>query len=322
MRFTRWAAACFGAWLALAACGEDDGSDPEVGSGYDSGAGGAAGTVGYGGAAGGGGSAATSGTAGSGGAAGNGAAGAAASAGAGAAGASFVDADGDGLDDAFELSLASNHYPYYSIHPDDKCPRHGVLFRATPHPDDAARVMIWYVVLFENDCGLTAHVGDDEVFGVVLDPALPPGQSILAVRAISHQGTWCEKVTTCGSLPDCKPCTFAQKGGVNLPVVFASVNKHGQFTEESSCDLSVICDMGGCALNPTPASPPFVNAGEPGKPLVNDLTLNGFITAANGWTKTELMGFDPWANQEFGSAGDVTDDLTDPAFVVPLSGCK
>jgi hypothetical protein len=304
--------------LLIGACGSGEQDDPEPGAGA-SGLGGIAGAdASAGGAAAAAGTGATAGG-GMGGAAG-GAAGAAG--GAGASGASFVDADGDGLDDALELSLASDHFPYHSIHPNDKCPLHGVLFRATPHPDDATRIMIWYVVLFESDCGAIGHVGDDEVFGVVLDPALPPGQSVLALRAISHQGTLCERVTTCGTLPGCKPCTFAKKDGVDLPVVFASVNKHGQYVQESPCDLNLICDFGGCALNPAPTSPPFVNAGEPGKPLVNDLTANGFITATNGWTKSELMGFDPWSNQDFGGAGNVTDDLTDPAFVVPIAGCN
>jgi hypothetical protein len=303
--------------LLSGACGNDEASEPEATAGA-SGAAGAAGAAGADAAAGGmsgaSGASGASGTAGTSGSSGVGAA--------GGSGAASVDADGDGLDDALELSLASEHFPYHSIHPDDKCPRHGVLFRATPHPDDATRVMIWYVVLFETDCGVTGHVGDDEVFGVVLDPSLPPGQSLLAVRAISHQGTLCEKVTTCGTLPGCKPCTLASKGGVDFPVVFASLNKHGQFVEESICDFSVICDLGGCSLNPAPTNPPFVNAGEPDKPLVNDLTANGFIAPTYGWTKSELFGFDPWANKQFGSAGNVTDDLTDSAFVVPISGCN
>ena len=290
--------------LAMAACGESAEESPASG--------GAAGQAGSGGTSG---QAGASGSAGQGGQAGQ--AGAAGQAGS----PQLVDADGDGLDDALEQAIAESHFPYLSLAPNDKCPLHGVLFRATPHPDDASRWMIWYVVLFQNDCGANGHVGDDEVFGAVVDPATPAPAGILALRAISHQGTVCESTTECGTLPGCDPCTTAQKNGQAFPVVFPSVNKHGQFVKESTCDASIICDFGGCTQNPTPSTPPLVNAGEPGAPLVNDLTTQGFINSANGWTEAELMGFDPWSNSDFGSAGNVTDDLTDTAFVIPLSGC-
>jgi hypothetical protein len=176
--------------------------------------------------------------------------------------------------------------------------------------------------LFQNDCGANGHVGDDEGIGAVIDPALPAPEGILALRAISHQGTLCEKISTCGTLPSCDACTTAAKSGKPFPVVFPSVNKHGNYVSESTCDANFICDFGGCTLNPTPSAPPFVNAGEPGKPLTNDLSANGgFIDATHGWTEAELMGFDPWGGQEFGSAGVVSEDLVDTAFLIPLSGC-
>ncbi|MCC6666676.1 MAG: hypothetical protein IT375_23190 [Polyangiaceae bacterium] len=290
--------------LLSAACGSDEGAEPEA-------SGGAAGSAGSGGAVSGGSGGATGGSAGSG--------GATDAASDGDAGP--TDLDGDGLDDAAELALAQGYFPYFSPAQNDKCPRHGVLFRAAPHPADPGKIALWYVVLFEEDCGANGHVGDDEVFGAVVDPKTPPPAGLLAVRAISHQGTLCEKTTTCGSLPGCKPCTTATKSGAAFPVVFASVNKHGTYVDEGTCDLNVICDFGGCTLNPAPDAPEFVNAGEPGKPLTNDLTQNGFITTKNGWTKTELFGFDPWANKDFGSAGNVTDDLGDTAFLIPPSGC-
>jgi hypothetical protein len=304
------------------ACGSDDSSDGD-GTGGTAATGGSSGTTaggggsaGSAGSAGLGGSSATGGSAGQAGSTSTG--GSAGSGGSGGAG----DADGDGLDDALELTLATDNFPFHSLAPNDDCPLNGVVFRATPHPDSPAHVMIWYVVLFQNDCGANGHVGDDEVFGVVVDPTLAAPQSILAVRAISHQGTICEGNTTCGTLPGCNPCTTATKNGASFPVVFASVDKHGQYVVESTCDANFICDFGGCTLNPTPNTPPLVNAGEPNQPLVTDLSAQGFITAANGWTEASLMGFNPWSNQEFGSAGNVSDDLTDAAFVIPLSGCN
>ncbi|HMR04885.1 MAG TPA: hypothetical protein PKA88_03895 [Polyangiaceae bacterium] len=232
--------------------------------------------------------------------------------------AAMVDEDGDGLDDGLELQTAKAYFPFYSLDPADKCPRHGVLFRLSPHPDNPNWLAAWYVVLFERDCGLTAHVGDNEVFGAVIDPSQAAPAGLLALRAIAHQATLCSNTTTCGTLPGCSPCTLSS----GKPVVFSSVNKHGGYVKEQTCDLNVICDLGGCTLNPTPTAPPFVNAGEPGKPLVTDLSQDGFITPALGWTETSLFGFNPWGGQDFGKAGNVTDDLTDPAFLVPAAGCN
>ncbi len=232
-----------------------------------------------------------------------------------------ADLDGDGIADALEATLAKKYFPYYSLAPKDKCPRHGVLYRLTKHPGDAAKIMIWYVVLYEKDCGALGHVGDAEVFGALVDPTKPPPAGLLALRAISHYGTLCQKKTTCGSLPGCSACTTAKRGSQMWPVVFSSVNKHGGYVSEKTCDLNFLCDLGGCTLNSTPSAPPMVNAGEPGKPLVTDLTTQGFITPKNGWTETALKNFNPWSSKKFGTAGVVKDDLTDKAFVVSPSGC-
>jgi hypothetical protein len=294
--------------LSLAACGSGDEEAPKATGGTSSG-----GTAGTGGSAGAGGGA---GAGGSGGATG----GASGSAGAAGSGGASVDADGDGIDDATEQTWAESYFPYYSINPNDNCTRHGVLFRLTPHPNDATKVAIWYDVLYENDCGLGGHVGDDEAFGVVIDPQTPAPGGILAVRAISHQGTACEKTTTCGSLPNCGACSTGDKNGQPFSLVFSSVNKHGSYVDETGCD-TWFCDLAGCAVNPAPDMPLFANAGEPGMPLTNDLSANGFITGQNGWTEAALMGFDPWGNTDFGGAGNVTDDLQDASFIVSPSGC-
>ena len=236
------------------------------------------------------------------------------------------DADGDGIDDATELSLAQSYFPYFSIDPDDRCSRHGVLFRVTPHPDDPTKIALWYVILFEHDCGvrqlggLGGHVGDDEVFGEIVDPTRPAPEGILAIRAISHQDTTCEGVTTCGSLNHCQPCITATKAGQRYPVVFSSGDKHGNYTSLSGCSRG-LCELGGCVLNPHPDMPQFVNAGEPDRPLTRNLTLSGLITSANGWTEPSLMHFDPWGSHNFGGAGDVTDDLMDDSFLVAPTGC-
>jgi len=159
------------------------------------------------------------------------------------------------------------------------------------------------------------------VFGVVIDPSKPAPAGILALRAISHQGTPCQQITTCGACPGMTACTTAQRNGAPYPVVFPSKDKHGNYVVKATCDQSLLCDFGGCALSPTAASSPMVNVGEPSHPLVHDLTNDGFITPANGFTKTELMHFDPWKPGDFGAAGDVSQDLVDPAFVVDTTAC-
>lgn len=233
----------------------------------------------------------------------------------------LADLDGDGIADSLETTMAYKYFPYLSISPKDKCPLHGVLFRLTKHPADATKLMVWYVVLYDRDCGALGHAGDDEVFGAVIDPQKPAPAGLLALRAISHQGTLCQKITTCGSLPKCSACTTALRGGLAMPVVFASVNKHGGYVDQKTCDANLICDFGGCALSVKPSTPPMVNAGEPGKPLVTDLTTQAFITTANGWKETKLQHFNPWSKSKFGGAGVLSDDLTDKAFVVSPSGC-
>jgi hypothetical protein len=234
------------------------------------------------------------------------------------------DADADGLDDETELALAKEYFPYFSIDPREDCSRqHGVLFRMTPHPDDPTKIAIWYVVLYEKDCGLRglgSHEGDDEAFGELIDPKVPAPAGILAIRAISHQDTTCERVSTCGTLPGCGTCDTAVRSNRLYPVVYSSFHKHGNYAGLATCN-SWLCDFHGCGLSGAPDEPTFVNAGEPDHPLVRDLTAAGFVTPATGWSEPSLMHFDPWSEHKFGHAGNVTDDLLDEAFLISPSGC-
>ena len=225
----------------------------------------------------------------------------------------FVDDDGDGLDDARELQLASEYMPYISLAPDDGCALGGLLVRVSPHPADATKIMIVYDHLYEHDCGLNGHVGDDEVFGIAIDPTKPAPTGILAIRAASHQGTPCEKDTQCAT------CAGDSRGSCDLsggwPVVYSSKDKHGTYSTMSSCSSFTTC-LDSCSLAATRDAPPIVNAGEQAHPLVHDLTTEGFITEANGWTEPSLMHFDPWTpTQDFGGAGNIASDLVDSAFV-------
>jgi hypothetical protein len=225
-----------------------------------------------------------------------------------------VDDDGDGLEDAYELALATDYLPFIALHPDDGCSRSGLVVRVRPHPADATKLLIIYDHLFETDCGLNGHTGDNEAFGVAIDPAIPPPGGILAIKTASHQATLCERVTECSTCSDDSrgACDLAAIGGAMYPVLYASKDKHGQYARGSQCGFGTCFDS--CSSSSAPHQPPIVNAGEPGDPLVADLTTQGFITAANGWTKPELMNIDPWAPGEFGSAGNIADDLVDPVF--------
>jgi hypothetical protein len=193
------------------------------------------------------------------------------------------------------------------------------VVRVRPHPDDATRVHIIYDHLFQNDCGLGGHVGDNEVFAVTVDPSLPPPAGIRAIRAISHQGTLCERTSNCGACGGgMAACSTAMVGGEAWPVVYSSKDKHAGYVELGTCNPITACGD-TCALAAASAAPPMVNAGEPAAHLVEDLTTQGFITAANGWTEAALANFDPWdAATDFGGAGNVADDLVDPAFLTPL----
>jgi hypothetical protein len=228
-----------------------------------------------------------------------------------------ADADGDGLGDRYEAELARRYLPFLSNHPDDRCPRSGLVFRARPHPDDARLVHVVYSRLYEKDCGLTPHVGDNEAFGVTIDPAAPPPSGIVAIVAVSHQDTLCQRTTSCGTCPGLEACDTASHHGEDWPVLYASRNKHaGAVNLRRGCSFFSSC-FDSCALAAEPALVPLVNAGEPEAPLVNDLTAQGFITALQGWTEAAVFRYDPWSDAEFGTAGVVRDDLLDDAFLPP-----
>lgn len=228
----------------------------------------------------------------------------------------LVDLDEDGLDDREEQALAEDYLPFISLDPDDGCARSGLVARVRRHPADVTKILIVYSHLFERDCGLNGHVGDNEAFGIAIDPEIPPPAGILAIRTASHQNTICERVTECSTCSgDARSaCDLASDGGAQWPVLYASKDKHGQYANKSKCSLLGTC-FDSCALNPQRARPPIVNVGEPGKPLVGDLTAQGFINATHGWTEPSLMSFDPWeTDKDFGSAGNVADDLVDLEF--------
>ena len=225
----------------------------------------------------------------------------------------IVDRDEDGLDDAYELKVAADYMPYISLDPADGCALSGLLVRVRKHPADASKLLVVYDHLFQSDCGFAGHVGDDEVFGVAIDPSRPAPGGVLAIKTASHQGTACERISecsTCGGTDTRRACDLAQ----GRPIVYPSKDKHGHYATQSHCSAFSTC-LDQCTLAPSPQQAPIANAGEPGKPLLSNLTTGAFINPANGWTEAALMNFDPWAPGDFGGAGSIANDLVDPMFV-------
>ncbi len=227
---------------------------------------------------------------------------------------SFVDGDLDGLDDDFERTVAARYLPVLSLHPQDACPRGGLVYRLRPHPmdPDGGLLAATFSFLFERDCGLTSHPGDNEAFGVTIDPSQPPERGVTVLRAISHQGTLCQRITTCGTCGGLSACE--RMTPTDSPTLYSSKDKHAGYVSLSGCGTLTCLDT--CAMGRR-TGVPLVNVGEPAAPLVRDLTDAGFITAANGWTDQTLFHFDPWGAPDFGNAGNVRGDLEDSAFVTP-----
>lgn len=227
-----------------------------------------------------------------------------------------ADDDGDGLADELELQLARDYLPYLSLDPADGCALSGLVARVRKHPADPTKILIVYSHLFQRDCGLGGHVGDNEAFGIAVDPMLPAPAGILAIKTASHQNTPCERIsecTTCAGDPR-DACDVATDGAAQWPVLYASKGKHGQYATKARCSLLGTC-FDQCTLASTRTMPPVVNVGEPSHHLVTDLTAQAFITPANGWTEAQLMNFDPWnASMDFGGAGNISGDLQDTTF--------
>lgn len=226
-----------------------------------------------------------------------------------------VDDDGDGLEDAFELALVRAHLPFLAHHPEERCGRAGVVFRARPHPEDGALVHVVFTQLFALDCGLNGHDGDNEAFGATIDPRLPPPAGLVALVAVSHQGTPCERTTSCGACAGMAACDRVE----GRAILYSSKDKHaGAVDIGGGCSVGACLDS--CALDVVSAAVPLVNAGEPDAPLLASLDVGagGFID--DEWPAV-LRGYDPWGGAVLGGAGVVADDLVDPALLTPACTC-
>lgn len=227
-----------------------------------------------------------------------------------------ADRDGDGIDDGVEMQIALTYLPFLSLSPSDGCPVSGLAVRVTP-ASVSPLVMVRYAWLFDRGCDATPVAGSGGSFSLVIDPIDGGAAGIVSLRAVGREGTGCQNLSTCGRCPGQLSC--ATLGG--LPAVWAGVGSHALYVDRTlSCVQTSEC-AALCTDAARSAAPPIVNVGEPGAPLVGDLTTQGFITTANGWQSSALMHYDPWSGQPFGVIASVAEMLSgveiDPPVCLP-----
>jgi hypothetical protein len=213
------------------------------------------------------------------------------------------DRDGDGLDDDFEHQIAQLNFPRVVLTDDESCGGpHGVIYRARRHPQNPKRVAILYTVLYARDCSQpNGHVGDAESFAVTVDLDAQPGApATVGLQAWAHPGAACHFTSACQTMPGTNAC--AEGGTPTTPsevVIYASRDDHANYLSQATCNSSCsdLCSSGARSI-----VGPLVNVGEPDHPLVTDLTTQGFVNGADGWSQ-QLLHFNPWGTTEFSGGG-------------------
>jgi hypothetical protein len=218
------------------------------------------------------------------------------------------DRDGDGIDDDLEREVAELNFPKVMMALGETCGApHGVVYRVRRHPALPRRLAVTYVVMYANDCGeLTGHVGDAESFAITVDLDAQPGAAAtVGVEAWAHAGTTCGSTSSCETAVATNEC--GDKGSAPSEVViYASREKHANYLSTATCGGNCFdsCSAGERIIGP------LLNVGEPGHPLVTDLTTQGFVQGADGWAK-ELLHFNPWGSVEFSGGGRIDKPLSD-----------
>lgn len=222
----------------------------------------------------------------------------------------LTDRDGDWLDDDFEREIAERNFPKVLLQSGEKCGApHGVIYRVRRHPENPRRIAIVYVVLYGVDCGeLNGHLGDAETFAITVDLDTQPGAAAtVGVAAWAHAGTLCASTSTCETAPATRECAQSVDGGAPTEVtIYASRNKHASYLTTSTCGNNCFdqCNDGERIVGP------LLNVGQPGQPLVTDLTAQGFVQQADGWN-SQLLHFNPWGTTEFSGGGRLDKPLSD-----------
>jgi hypothetical protein len=219
------------------------------------------------------------------------------------------DLDGDGIDDDLEREIAELNFPKVLMAMGEACGApHGVVYRARRHPQNPKRIAVTYTVLYANDCGeLSGHVGDAESFAITVDLDAQPGApATVGVTAAAHAGTRCASTSSCETAAGTGAC--GETPSASTPpevIIWASQNKHANYLSTATCENNC---LDGCSAG-TRIIGPLLNVGEPDRPLVSDLTTQGFVQAADGWGP-DLLHFDPWGPKEFVGGGSLAKPLT------------
>jgi hypothetical protein len=221
-----------------------------------------------------------------------------------------VDKDGDGLDDDFEREVAELNFPALRLATNEPCGSpHGVIYRVRRHPLNPKRLAITYTVLYDIDCGsLNGHMGDAESFAITVDLDTQPGApATVGVAAWAHLGTTCGSTSSCETAAATGACGQATSASTPAEVViWSSANKHANYLSMDTCNHNCLdrCDAG------ERINGPLLDVGQPGHPLVRDLTDQGFVQPSSGWAD-QLLHFDPWSTNELGGGGRLDKPLTD-----------
>jgi hypothetical protein len=207
-----------------------------------------------------------------------------------------TDTDGDGIDDALEREVAQLNFPAVYLAQDEPCGGpHGVIYRARRHPQNPNRIAITYTVLYGVDCGtVNGHLGDAESFAITVDLDAQPGApATVGVEAWAHADTACASTSSCQTAAGTSAC--GRSGEVQI---FSSSRKHANYLTAATCASNCFdhCSSGERILGP------LLNVGEPDHPMVTDLTAQGFVQAADGWSPP-LLGINPWGTVEFSGGG-------------------
>lgn len=156
-----------------------------------------------------------------------------------------ADGDGDGLDDGLEDAVAANFFPYVWFDSGEDCTApaaEGIpgtaLVRVRPHPADAGKIAITYVVLYAEDCGDWyggGHNGDVEPFTLTLAPndACQHGFGAFSVKTIAHEGTAFEHVDQAMLGNACDWGKLAG-GSPQVARIYSAENKHGNYASTDS----------------------------------------------------------------------------------------
>lgn len=211
-----------------------------------------------------------------------------------------ADADGDGLDDAWEQQMLERFTPRLMLSvgecdlkparfaPGETAPRalerDGTLYgQVFPYPGpEGTWVEIHYYHLWANDCGRLPHPLDPERVSVLARgpaPGAPPSEwKAVYWFAAAHEDTVCD-----ASHGAAARFLNAETRG---PAVFVSRGKHASYLDQGRCKWGCGGDICKPELNPL-AVRAVINLGEPGRPL------NGAVWAASpAWPLRGKMSSD------------------------------